>query len=104
MVNTLESLGYTCLVASDGNEALKLAQKYNEIDLLLTDVVMPGMNGRILSEKLLAERPDIKVLFMSGYTENVITHNGILDTTVNYIPKPVTPVILTHKIRKILDS
>ena len=100
----LEPLGYKCLIASDGNEALKLAHEHNNIDLLLTDVVMPGINGRILSEKLLAEKPDLKVLFMSGYTENVITHNGILDTSVNYIPKPVTPVALTQKIRSVLDS
>ena len=104
IVDTIEPLGYKCLIASNGNEALKIAHKHNNIDLLLTDVVMPGMNGRTLSETLLAENPNMKVLFMSGYTENVITHNGVLDTYVNYIPKPVTPVVLTQKIRNILDT
>ena len=103
--DTLGPLGYRCITASDGNEALEVANKYNnDIDLLLTDIVMPGMNGRELSEQLLAEKPDMKVLFISGYSENVITHNAVLDTTVNYIPKPVTPITVTEKIRQVLDG
>ena len=105
IVDTLEPLGYRCIAASDGNEALKSAHKHNyEIDLLITDVVMPSMNGRELSDQLLAEKPDMKVLFMSGYTENIITHNDVLDTAVNYISKPITPVTLTKKIRTVLDG
>ena len=104
IVDTLEPLGYKCIVASNGDEALKLVKKHHDIDLLLTDVVMPDMNGRMLAEKLLIEKPDIKVLFMSGYTENIINDKTVTDFSAFYISKPVTPVDLTTKIRSILDS
>ena len=105
IVETLKPLGYNCLEASSGQEALQLLHQYQgTIQLLLTDVVMPGMSGRQLAETIRKERPEVKVLFMSGYTENIITHHGVLEEGVNYISKPITPVALTQKIRVILDN
>ncbi len=102
--NTLSRLGYYVLVASNGPEALSVAQEHSgKIDLLLTDVVMPGMNGRELADKLRESRPATKVLFTSGYTENVIVHQGVLDPDVNFISKPHTPPALARKIREVLD-
>ncbi len=105
IVETLEPLGYHCLQASSGQEALQLHHQYQgTIQLLLTDVVMPVMSGRQLAETIKKERPELKVLFMSGYTESIITHHGVLEEDVNYISKPITPVALTQKIRVILDD
>ena len=74
-----------------------------KIHLLMTDVVMPGMNGRALSEQLLQAHPDVKCLFMSGYTEDVIAHHGILDQGLNFISKPFTKEALAEKLRTILN-
>ncbi len=105
IVDTLESLGYKCVQASNGAEALDVFREYSDsIDLLLTDVVMPGISGKELAEQILGEYPDVKVVFMSGYTENTIAHHGVLDQGVNYIPKPITPIALTRKIRSVLDE
>jgi CheY-like chemotaxis protein len=103
--DVLTNQGYTVLEAQDGREALDMYQGYQgHIDLLLTDVVMPKMNGTELAEKIRKICPDIPVLFMSGYTENAIVHNGILKSGVNFVHKPVTPQILSVTIRKLLDS
>ena len=75
-----------------------------EIDLLLTVVVMSDTSGRELAEKLSASRPGLKVLYMSGYSEEVISHHGVLDKDIHFIQKPFTPVELTKKIREILDT
>ena len=105
IVDTLEPLGYKCLSAASGEDAVDLMKNYGEnVDLLLTDVVMPGINGRELAERLKSQFPEMKVVFMSGYTENVITHRGILDDNVNYFPKPLTPLKLTKRIRAVLDD
>ena len=105
IVETLKPLGYHCLQAASGKEAIDLLQKYKgEVHLLLTDVVMPHMNGKELAETIKKERPDIKVIFMSGYTENIITHHGVLDKGINYISKPITPVALTQKIKSALNE
>jgi CheY-like chemotaxis protein len=101
----LERLGYTVLVAETPGEAIRLAQEHpDRIDLLLTDVVMPEMNGRDLAKNLLSIYPDIRPLFMSGYTANVIAHHGVLDEGVHFIQKPFTRNDLAAKIREALDS
>ena len=101
----LSRLGYTVLAASTPKEAVKLAEEYpGEIHLLLTDVVMPSINGRDLANQLSAIYPGIKILFMSGYTTKVIAHRGILEEGVQFIHKPFTMKDLGMKIREILDD
>ena len=101
----LEHLGYSVLAALTPGEALDVARKYgNEIHLLITDVVMPEMNGRDLAARLLSFYPDLKWLFMSGYTENAIAHHGILDEGVNFIQKPFSRQELSLQVRKVLDA
>ncbi|HYA64119.1 MAG TPA: PAS domain S-box protein [Candidatus Sulfotelmatobacter sp.] len=100
----LSSAGYRVLLAAEASEALHLAGDFTgRIHLLLTDVVMPHMNGRELSEELLKQRPDIKVLFMSGHTAGVISQNVLLDEDVAFIEKPFTHDALARKIRQLLD-
>ena len=99
----LEGLGYTVLAAMTSEEAIRLAQtNAAEIDLLVTDVVLQGINGRELSERIRAIRPDLKCLFMSGYTANVIAHRGVLDHGVQFIQKPFTINAFAAKIREAL--
>ncbi len=99
----LGRLGYLVLQASDGAEALRLAEEHDgRIDLLMTDVVMPGMNGRELAERLQAVHPEMKVLLTSGYTEDVIVHHGVLDGNLSFISKPYSLHSLSAKIREIL--
>ena len=101
----LKDFGYKVLHASNGEEAIALARGYEgRIDLLMTDVVMPGMNGRELATQLVLHRPEMKVLFTSGYTENVIVHHGVLDDAVSFIEKPYSPSTLVKKIREVLDK
>ncbi len=102
----LERLGYTVLTASSPNEAISIVEDSNNnaIHLLMTDVVMPEMNGRDLSKKLLSIYPGLKCLFMSGYTANVIAHHGVLDTGVQFINKPFSKQDLAAKVREVLDE
>ncbi len=101
----LESNGYNVLDAGTSAEALRIAKNYQgRIELLLTDVIMPEMNGSELSKKLFASRPDLKTLFMSGFTADVITHNTLLDTKINFIQKPFSIKSLNKAIDKILNS
>jgi two-component system, cell cycle sensor histidine kinase and response regulator CckA len=101
----LERLGYRVLGAATPGEALRLAEQHSgEIHLLMTDVVMPEMNGRDLAKGLLALYPRLKRLFMSGYTSDVIAHHGVLSDGVNFIQKPFTMKILAEKLREILDE
>ena len=99
----LEAIGYKALPAGSPQEALRLIER-NEasIDLIITDVVMPGMSGKELTEKIEAVRPGMRVLFMSGYTSNVIAHRGVLDEGVNFIQKPFSIGDLARKIHSII--
>jgi signal transduction histidine kinase/PAS domain-containing protein len=97
--------GYTVLTAQSPAEALQLAQSYPEpLHLLITDVVMPIMSGRELAEYLMRLHPQMRVLYVSGYTENTIVHHGVLETGVHFLPKPYTPAQLIQKVREVLDS
>jgi two-component system cell cycle sensor histidine kinase/response regulator CckA len=101
----LKELGYRVLDAQGGGDAFFLCEQHaGAIQLLLTDVVMPRMNGRQLSDRLRAIRPDMKVLFMSGFTSHAIVHKGILDEDVAFLQKPITPETLARKVREVLDG
>jgi signal transduction histidine kinase/ActR/RegA family two-component response regulator len=101
----LVSAGYQVLTAINGGEALMLLERYRKpVHLLLSDVVMPGMSGRELADRLLIIHPEMKVLFMSGYTDNAIVHHGILDPGAHFIGKPFTMAAVQRKVREVLDS
>ena len=101
----LEKQGYRVIEAADGAVAMQIAVAHEGIiHLLLTDVIMPGMNGRELAQRILEVRPNTKVLYMSGYTENVIGRNGTLDTGIRLLQKPFTLRDLKNKVREVLDS
>jgi CheY-like chemotaxis protein len=99
----LETKGYTVLEAANGADAIQVAEKYGKpIHLLLTDVVMPGMDGSKLAERMGHSYPGIKVLYMSGYTDDAIVHHGVLDSGITLLQKPFTRESLTHKVREVL--
>ena len=96
--------GYTVLEASQGEEALQIEQHHHDsIHLLLTDVVMLSMSGRELGQRLLQRRPDVRVLYTSGYTDDAIVHHGVIEPGVAFIQKPFTPTTLLRKVREVLD-
>jgi DNA-binding response OmpR family regulator len=102
---SLGEAGYKVLTAVDGDDALKTyAKNIDDIQLLLTDVVMPRMSGFELVQEVLKMSPNLKVLYMSGYTDNVFFHHGMLDGGVHFIGKPFTADILTMKVREVLDG
>lgn len=102
----LKRLGYTVLTAANGIEALSLKQQpgVGHVDLLLSDVVMPHMGGKELSERVRVLFPHTRILFTSAYTENAIIHQGVLDKDVALLPKPFTPSALASKVREVLDQ
>ncbi|WP_368039492.1 ATP-binding protein [Sphingomonas sp. ID1715] len=102
-LDALEELGYRVIEAVDGEHALELVRARPDIRLLFTDVVMPGINGRELADQARLLRPDLPVLFTTGYTRNAVVHNGIVDSDVFFIPKPFTVEQLGHKLRSVLD-
>ena len=103
-VDALRELGYTVRHASCGEEALKLMEQTSAVTLLFTDVVMPGMSGRQLADAARATQPGLKVLYTTGYTQNAIVHNGVLDQDAELISKPFTVDQLARKIRKVLTA
>jgi CheY-like chemotaxis protein len=103
-VDALRELGYDVLQAADGDQALAVLALHPEIGLLFTDVVMPNMNGRQLAEQARSARPDLKILYTTGYTRNAIVHNGMLDAEVAFLAKPFTVDQLARKIRKVIDE
>ena len=106
MAHTLiENMGYTVIAVDNPHEALRLAaEEKRRIELLITDVVMPGLNGKELAAQLQAQYPHLKTLFMSGYTADVIAQRGILDKAVNFISKPFTKTDLAVKIYEVLNE
>jgi CheY-like chemotaxis protein len=105
VARSLAICGYTILVASHGEEALTMARgTQGQIHLLLTDVVMPGINGRQLAERLATIHPETRVLFTSGYTEDIVVHHGVLDKGINFISKPYTLESLARSVRGVLDA
>lgn len=103
-VDALRELGYVVVQASDANQALTVLEIQPRIDLLFTDIVMPDMNGRVLSDRAREARPGLKVLFTTGYTRNAIVHNGMLDHDVAFLAKPFTVQQLALKVREVLDA
>ena len=104
-VRILERSGYRVMQAGNGDEAIALAMEYGErIDLLMTDVVMPGMHGHELANRLTRIHPETRVLFTSGYTDDAIVHHGVLDEGVSFIGKPYSPSALARKVREVLDK
>jgi len=103
-VRVLRGYGYKILIASNGEEAVRISGEHQgTIHLMLTDVVMTGISSRDVEEILKSSRPEMKVLFMSGYTDNTIVHHGVLDTGKAFIGKPFTPNALGRKVREVLD-
>jgi len=100
----LEGTGYSVVSASNGEEALRLIDSpgYAEIDLLVTDVVMPGIGGKALAEQLQARLPDLKVLYMSGYPDEAVVHHGMLDEGIAFLQKPFSAKIIIQKVQEIL--
>jgi CheY-like chemotaxis protein len=99
--DALRDLGYRVLEAGSAEEALKIIDAERDIAILFTDVVMPGMNGRKLSEAALERRPALKILFTTGYTRNAIVHNGMLDRGVNLLSKPFSLSELAKKVAEL---
>ena len=102
----LEAQGYHVLSAANGQEGLRVAREHKgaPIRLVVTDVIMPEMGGKAMADWLKTTYPDLKTLFTSGYTDEAIAHDGVLDAGVEFLPKPYTPAILTRKVRELLDN
>jgi two-component system cell cycle sensor histidine kinase/response regulator CckA len=105
VLETLESKGYKVLEADNGEKALQIVSEYSgTIDMLITDVAMPGMNGRELSARLCASHPQTRVLYLSGYTEDAIVHEGVVDRDTAFLQKPFTLQMLSRKVREVLGD
>jgi DNA-binding response OmpR family regulator len=101
----LAQFGYTVLEAPDGEEALHLAEAYRgPINLVLTDVVMPRLNGHDLAERVRVSHPEARVLFMSGYVDDAVVQHGLQTQSISLLRKPFTPYALAARIREVLDA
>jgi len=97
--------GYHVIAARNAGEALLTCERHpRTIHLLLTDIVMPQLSGRELAERVAPLRPEMRVLYMSGYTDNVIVHHGILDSGIACLQKPLVPETLARRVREVLDA
>ena len=103
-VNGLRELGYTVIEAGTPREGLQQLSLHPNVALLLTDIVMPEMNGKKLADKSLKVRPNLKVIYTTGYTRNAVVHNGVLDAGVAFLPKPFGLDQLATKVRQTLDG
>ena len=93
------------LTAGESGEALLVCEKHEgKIDLMLTDVIMPQMSGRDLADRLAPSHPEMKVLYMSGYTDNAIVNHGVLDAGISFVQKPFTPNVLLRRVREVLEG
>jgi CheY-like chemotaxis protein len=104
--DVLRAQGYEALSATNGQDGLHVARQHKgvAISLVITDVIMPRMGGKVMAEWLKSSFPGIKILYTSGYTDDAITHHGVLDPGVDFLPKPYTPASLAHKVRTMLDA
>ena len=103
IVEVLHNLDYKVIMAESTDHCIKISETYKGvIDLLITDVIKPSMNGKELYNRLKQKRPDLKVLFISGYTDNVIGHHGIPDNNVAFLEKPFTISGLSQKVREVI--
>jgi len=101
----LSQSGYNVIIAENGIEAMQRFEEYSgDINMLLTDVIMPLMSGRELAEKMRSKQPDLKILFISGYTDDVIAQHGVLDDDVEFIQKPYSPTALAKKVKEVLNK
>jgi two-component system cell cycle sensor histidine kinase/response regulator CckA len=101
----LKRLGYTVLIAASGAEAIETSRAHQgEIALLLTDVIMPNMSGTELAQEIRRSRPEIKIVYVSGYTENAVLRHGMLDAGVNFLAKPFSREALARKLRDALGQ
>jgi CheY-like chemotaxis protein len=104
-IRALEGSGYRVIPAASGEEALVIARESGErLDMVVTDVVMPGLTGREVVDELRRSLPDIPALFVSGYTQDAIAQRGVLDSGVEFLPKPFTPSTLVARVRAMLDT
>ncbi|MBU3079175.1 CHASE3 domain-containing protein [Sphingomonas quercus] len=103
-VDALRELGYTALSATEGTDALRLLTEVPGVVMLFTDIVMPGISGRVLADRAREIRPELKVLYTTGYTRNAVVHNGMLDPGVAFLAKPFTMSQLANKVRDVLDG
>jgi two-component system cell cycle sensor histidine kinase/response regulator CckA len=105
VTNILSGAGYSVVAASRGEEALRLASEQpGRFDMVLTDIVMPGMSGGELVQQLLISHPDIRILYMSGYTKYTVVSHGVLESVSSFIWKPFSPDELLQKVREVLES
>ena len=97
--------GYTVLEGTNGREAIQVAEAYiGPIHLLMSDVVMPHLGGRELAERIVLTRPECKVLFLSGYTDDAVIRHGVLEAEFAFLQKPYTPTLLAQRVRNVLDG